>query len=274
LSPEEADRRFQVLLAACGGPDVDSCTATVQGAVNADRVVAADRVAARAINPATYLAILRDRTRKLVGLRRSSGLCQVAQADEDSDLVPDASDNCPGTSPLTPTFDDGCSDPTLPEAPPADLFYQFIDQFAVAFDPHCDTTTPVVPRLHLRLAVGISNLWHFVDEFLIAVDAPNTQLPGCGVWYEFEAFVTWPDGTWHTAYMVLPRSKGFVVPQLPHSILFGVHLTDPSPYSDFVRSGVFALNNETRIRVRATNFRGVRSVWSSIFRCKNDCYLQ
>jgi hypothetical protein len=71
LSPEEADRRLQTLLAACGGASISSCELQVIGAVNADRVAAAREILAEEITPAQYLALLRDRTRKLAALQQA-----------------------------------------------------------------------------------------------------------------------------------------------------------------------------------------------------------
>src|SRR5262249_52915403 len=49
LSPEEVARRFQVLLAACGGPTIGACGAEVAGGVNADRYFVARELFAQQI---------------------------------------------------------------------------------------------------------------------------------------------------------------------------------------------------------------------------------
>lgn len=265
LSEEEADRRLQILLAACGGPSVDSCEAEARGAVNADRVAAARRIVAGEIDPAEYLAILRDRTRKLSALRQGtgSGFCEVAVADADRDLVPDPRDLCPGTPWPTPTLENGCPDPTLPDAPSNALVHQFLDRFGFAFDPHCDDTVPrVAPVLGLTIPfIAESTLF-----IRIIVAASDDQPLDCGAFYEIEAFVPRPNGTRQSFYMVFRRSQAETFSFEPGKLFFPLTSDDPAPYGAFVNSLPLDADARSRIRMRArvTTYGGVRSVWSSM----------
>jgi outer membrane protein assembly factor BamB len=272
LSEAEADRRFQILIAACGGPEVDSCLAAVQGQVNADRLAAAYAIVEEQIDTAEYLALIRDRTRKLAALRADGELCDAAFRDADGDLVPDSRDQCPETPPLTPTNDFGCPDLTLPDAPSGELVHQFLDYFGFAFDPKCDATVPVVP-VPVHATVLLASATNLVGN-AISVAQSDNQAPECGVWYEFEVFYRDENGVFESFYLVVPRTRGFALPN-DSRLHFTFGANEPDPYGRFGRSTALlfsqvAANNigDTWIRVRATNFAGVRSVWSGMVRTK------
>ena len=267
LDPEEVTRRWQTLIAACGGPAVSACEALVQGGVNADRFIAAQRIASQQIGPAQYLAILRDRTRKLATLRAGGEalMCGLMGHDADGDLVPDGADACPGTPALTPTFDNGCPDPTLPAAPSADLVRDGLAKMNLLLDPRCDETVPGPPALTL-IAVAFSGV-NFDDpiekELWFAFD--DNQQPGCGVFYEMEVFHRKPDGTLEIFPLVFPANRG--VPRGTRSLAFKTLRTDAGIYGAFTRSGALvSINNAgvTRYRLRSTNYAGVRSVWGPL----------
>ncbi|MEW5853232.1 MAG: PQQ-binding-like beta-propeller repeat protein [Myxococcota bacterium] len=265
LPEEEATRRLQVLLAACGGPSVSTCEAIVVGSANTDRLGAAYALSTHTMEPAEYLGILRDRTRKLDALRNDDvAMCAVAAADDDGDLVANAFDLCPDTPPLTMTTSDGCPDGTLPEAPSASLVWQFLDQYGFGVDPHCGGTVPITP-VHQSVTTGTvtpQGGGAFREFVTLGVDAPDNQLPGCGTWYEFQFFVRLDDGTIQTHYLVVPRSRGVTSSSVPGVLFFRFQHDDPSPYSDFVASSAFAA--PTSVRIRATSFAGYRSTWSSL----------
>lgn len=265
LPPDEVVRRFQILLAACGGPGLDACEARVQGSVNADRFLAAQRIAAEQFTPAQYLAVLRDRTHKLELLRADGGasLCDVLGGDADGDYVADARDACPGTPPLTPTHDDGCTDPTLPEAPPAALVKQGLESMNLLLDPRCGTTVPKTPGTVLTAVTfpGLDLDNPREKEFWFTV--ANTQAPGCGEFYEMEVLYRAPDGTLESWYLVFPRSRG--TSHGPQTLGFTTLRTDPGVYGAFTRSKAFVdVNNAgavTQYRLRTTTYSGLRSPW-------------
>jgi outer membrane protein assembly factor BamB len=276
LTPEEAIRRFQILLAACGGPDVNGCEAMVQGGVNADRFLAAQRLAAEQIDAAQYLAILRDRTRKLDALRADDGahLCDLVANDEDSDYIPDSRDACPDTPPLTPTFDDGCTDPTLPEAPSTDLVRQGLAKLNLLLDAKCDLTVPPIPALTFT-AISFSGV-NFDQptqkELWFAFD--NNQAAECGVFYEMEVLYRRADGTIESFYLVFPSTRG--VSKGVRTLAFTTKSTDAGSYGAFTRSKSFVLINNagavTRYRLRATTYAGVRSPWGPLicYSCQTE----
>jgi outer membrane protein assembly factor BamB len=266
LSPEEADRRLQTLLAACGGASISSCELQAIGAVNADRVAAAREILAEEITPAQYLALLRDRTRKLAALRQAGvgDLCAAATADADQDLVPDARDACPGTPRLTPTLDNGCADTTLPGAPSAELVNRFLSSFGFAFDPHCDDVTPRAAPV-TGLSPILLDETTFTFSFYIGLLASDDQPADCGAFYEIEAFVPRADGTLQDFYMVFPRAKAYESASFPGYLSFLVSSDDPAPYSAFANAQPLDPDARSRIRMRArvTTYAGVRSVWGS-----------
>lgn len=259
LTPAEAERQLQTLLAACGGPSVDSCRAIVQGSVNADRVAAANQIIAKEIDPATYLAILRDRTRKLSSIRRNGKLCTVAASDQDGDLVADPDDLCPDTPPLTPTTDDGCPDATRPEAPPADLVSRYLDRLHIVFDPNCGNTPPVTP-IPFLLETRIPSVPPDQNFFLLFLDSPDAH-PECGIFYEIEALVTKPNGTQQWIYAPFPRSRNIGITGANVYLEFRPEM--PGPFGEWVLSGAFSTGYTTQMRARATTYRGARSPWSS-----------
>jgi outer membrane protein assembly factor BamB len=268
LSPEELTRRFQILLAACGGPHVNACEATVQGAVNADRFLAAQQIAAQQISPGRYLAVLRDRTRKLAALKAGGAarLCGLVGHDADGDLVPDSADACPGTPPLTATLDNGCPDPTLPAAPSADLIRDGLAKMNLLLDPRCDQAVPEIPALTATV-VTFSGA-NFDDpvgkELWLAFD--NNQAPGCGVFYEMEVFHRKADGVVEFFYLVFPQSRG--VSKGLRTLAFLTKRDDAGTYGAFTRSkALVEINNPgavTHYRLRATNYAGVRSIWGPL----------
>lgn len=262
---DAADRAFQSLLAACGGPDVSACHAVVQGEANADRMVAGKRVMSSELSPAEYLAIARDRTRKLSSLTAGGedALCKAASADADEDFVPDDQDACPDTPALTPTDATGCPDTTLPEAPPADLVHQFLDHFVVALDAHCGTAIPATP-FPLHYGYGdCCHAWH--EAITFQIEAPNDVPAGCGVWYEFESFVrSKADNSMQVFRLIVPRAAATVPNAATPDVLdFGWSWNAADPFGAFVRSSAYVNNHITFTRVRATTFGGVSSAWAS-----------
>jgi outer membrane protein assembly factor BamB len=265
LPRDEIVRRFQILLAACGGPAIDACEARVQGSINADRFLAAQRIAAEQLSPAQYLAVLRDRTHKLELLRANGGahLCDVLGGDADGDYVGDAQDACPGTPPLTPTHDDGCTDSTLPDAPSAALVKQGLQAMNLLLDPRCSETPPKSPGLYLQAVhfpgVDLNNPSEKEFWFSIA----NTQPAGCGEFYEMEVIYRAADGTLESWYLVFPRARGTV--EGPETLSFSTFRTDTGTYGAFTRSKAFVdINNPgaiTQYRLRTTNYAGLSSVW-------------
>ena len=267
LPRDEMVRRFQILLAACGGPGLDACEARVQGLVNADRFLAAQRIAAEQLSPAQYLAVVRDRTHKLELLRANGGarLCDVLGGDADGDYVADAQDACPGTPPLTPTHDDGCTDATLPEAPDPALVKQGLQAMNLLLDPGCDRTPPKSPGIYLTAVhfPGLDLDNPSEKEFWFSV--ANTQPAGCGEFYEMEVIYRAGNGTLETWHLTFPRARGTV--EGPETVSFTTRRTDAGVYGAFTRSKAFVdINNPgaiTQYRLRTTNYAGQSSAWGS-----------
>ena len=273
LDPDEVVRRFQVLLAACGGPGLDACAARVQGAINADRFLAAQRIAAQQFSPAQYLALLRDRTRKQDLLRADGGVrfCELLGHDADGDLVADERDACPGTPLLTPTDDAGCTDPTLPEAPPASLVRTALESANLLLDPGCDATSTGIPAI---TGFGVEITGSDVENptaksFLFTLASAPT--PGCGSFFELEVVYRRQGRPDESHYVVFPSTRG--APLGTQSFEFVTRRDDPGTYGAFTRSTAFVSGISdalTYYRMRSTTYSGVRSEWSSLkcFECE------
>jgi len=100
LPPEERDVAYQADIASsCSMPGISSCRAYLIGRTNVDYTAAAARMITGNFSPAEYLAVVRDRTRKLRATEDNTVLAMLlcTAPDADGDGVSDADDVCPGT---------------------------------------------------------------------------------------------------------------------------------------------------------------------------------
>lgn len=91
------------------------------------------------MTPAQYVALSRDRTRKLRTAeddsRRARDLCEGR--DSDGDWVLDNVDRCPNTPDLVATDDVGCPLTSLPPGPSQDDVVAGLGHMNLWIDPHC-----------------------------------------------------------------------------------------------------------------------------------------
>jgi len=125
-----------------------SCQIDLTSRVNVDYTGAAYALLTEQLSPAQYLAVVRDRTRKIRAAEDDSTLQQLlcSGSDQDDDLVPDKRDKCPNTPALTPTDADGCTDSTLPQAPDAADVKKALSAMQVVIAPQCSGAAPM-PKL-------------------------------------------------------------------------------------------------------------------------------
>ncbi|HET9958354.1 MAG TPA: thrombospondin type 3 repeat-containing protein, partial [Polyangiaceae bacterium] len=156
------------------------CEADLVAKINLDYHLAALQLASGTLSPAQYLAISRDRTRKRSVAQPLAELCNMVNADTDGDLVPNARDACPNTPALTPTKDNGCTDTTLPSAPPASDVSKALGKITLLGSKYCQgAPAPTVPTF-LKFAPFLLG-WH--DLVLAHV---GNQPAGCPVYYHIQ----------------------------------------------------------------------------------------
>ncbi|MCW5813919.1 MAG: hypothetical protein KIT84_23025 [Labilithrix sp.] len=244
----------------CGAPGVSSCSNRLIARANVDYTAAASQVVAQHMSPAQYLALARDRTRKL---RRAEDDARTAIAlcnspDSDGDWVVDANDRCPNTPDLTATDDRGCPLTTLPQAPPAADVAKLLDGMNLAVSPHCKGAT--VPQ---RIPAGAFYYPSALERgTYILAGAVENQPPGCPIWYEFDLEES---NGFHYGVIFLDReSKADLVdlgrPVPSGFIQFNPRPTDTRPGQQ--RLATTAGKVGLRYRVRAMNGNGLRGPWS------------
>jgi hypothetical protein len=222
----KAALQFQQALARCAGPGVGNQTARAVGLANVDYTRAARAVLDGKLSPNDYLAISRDRSRKLnVGLKSDAWLNALGRGDRDGDLVPDDRDKCPGSPDLTPTDASGCPPKEPPtQGPSPERVQAVLASMGMLIPPSsCDGAAPTTaPRAltigydHLSWTAGPcklesnkelcfdhadNNCNGLVDEGCPNWTEPNLQLlvratPGvanCAYFYEFDGTLSASD---------------------------------------------------------------------------------
>lgn len=260
----------------CTMPGTPSCITSLVGRANYDYSTAAQRLVSQVFSPAQYLALSRDRTRKL---RSAEATRAVAQAfcngpDSDNDWIPDGQDACPGTPLLVATDDRGCPTP-LPIAPGAADVQKVINAMGMIYNPRCANATPPVEVSHAALyqLANPSN-----GTFISAMRVTN-QPSGCPVWYHFQL-----RPLLHGVPVGPPYSVAFMeteamspvagisgLPEVPPNVIqFNALPTDPGT------RGVLGRNPLTPDRVsfhvQAINANGVAGPWSEWkLTAQSDC---
>lgn len=248
----------------CGAPGLGRCQNQRIARANVDYTSAAMQVLGGQMTAAQYLALSRDRTRKLRSLdedgRRAAQLCRGP--DTDGDWVPDSLDRCPDTPDLAATDDSGCPDPTLPSGPDTAAVRRVLAGMNLAINPNCRGA--LVPG---RVPAG-GFYWpsdRSKGTFILA-GAVEDQPPGCSVWYQFEieelggreaGFV------YDVAFLdreANPDLVGLGRPVPSGFVQFNPRPTDPRP--DRVRLAETGFKAKVRYRVRAINATGARGPWS------------
>jgi hypothetical protein len=264
LPQRERDIAYQEDIARlCSAAGVTSCRARLIGRANADYTAAAAQLLTGRLSPAAYLAVVRDRTRKLHAAEDdvvlATSLCTAL--DSDGDGVPDARDLCPGTPDLTATDDSGCPLATLPPAPSAEDVAKVFSTLHLAVNPKC-LEAPVPTRIPAG-----AFYWPAFRErgtYILAGEVQN-QPAGCPVWYEFDIQeISGPRAGEAYAVVFMDREASTNLVELGRPVPLGYIQFNPRPGQVGGRDRLATTGGVAgiRYRVRAMNGNGVRGLWS------------
>jgi hypothetical protein len=257
------DLAHVIAATACLAPDASSCEVMLLAVANFDRRSAAKQLVGGLFTPARYLAVARDRARKLLRAEHDpTWAAAFCRGDADGDLVPDDRDACPGTPSLTATDDQGCTDPNLPNAPDPAKMQQNFANAGLLLATGCDgVPEPAAPnvsdvcldRPHLR--------------YLITVFKDSRQPSSCMLWYEMNTASVERFEAREQFRALLGFERGQVVAQTATTLTLPLPLTcDPTVETpgdgrswpcDEANGDAF----DTLLAVRATNGAGRQSPW-------------
>jgi hypothetical protein len=268
LTGRALDANYQALLARyCTMPGTSQCMTNLVGRANADYTAAAKQVVAAVLSPAQYLALSRDRTRKMHAAESNSAQANAlcTQQDSDGDWVVDSKDKCPNTPDLSATDDDGCPITTLPQAPSGDDVRKLLNNWGMMFNPLCVDAPP--PPEAAGAAV-FQTATPGNGTFIVAQRVTN-QPAGCPTWYLFQIREMPWQGQAQQPYVVAFQDSEAIAPvgglaQLPNVppslIQFNAKPGDPGERS---RLGSIPLEpSGINFRVQAINGNGQRGPWS------------
>ncbi|HEV8428235.1 MAG TPA: hypothetical protein VGQ41_10080 [Pyrinomonadaceae bacterium] len=177
---DQIEKLYQAELARCGG--TRNGAAEILGAANFDYTRLGRLFLTEHLNPADYLARVRDRSRKVQkAIADDSWSQSYLKGDRDNDLIPDERDRCPDTPDLVPTDDSGCpQNEPLPAAPSIEEVRRAKEGLQIVISPACKDAP--LPSLSEPLQIGRDS--NDQDSFLISVTRVNNQPAGCMVFYE------------------------------------------------------------------------------------------
>jgi hypothetical protein len=256
LSGRAQEIKYQEdILRLCAGGGIGPCERALRARANVDFFSAAGQMLGKSITPSMYLAIVRDRERKLHSLlHKESDACNVLQNDSDGDFVPDDVDQCPDTPDLTPTTADGCPDLDLPSAPSIETINKTLGGIGVSGDPRCaNAQTPVEPmplgawRYPSNPSVGKA-IWVSKD--------PDAS--GCPIYYEIDVLLTDGSSARHVTFHATEDTALDWISKPAGAVQFNVHTSDGSNRGAWASYSVFT----QKYRARAVNAAGRRSGWS------------
>jgi hypothetical protein len=251
LSSEDATRKYFAQRAACSDPAMQSCEAFMLGAIQDDLARAANACNTNRITPGAHNTLIRDRNEK--ARRVISEGCRVFHGDADRDLVPDDSDICLDTPPLTPTLATGCTDPNaLPGPDSADMTFMR-DKHRYMHDEDClgmnMDATPVPFSLGTE-ATGGRTLYFF----------PIPRPAGCEMFYEMQADVLLPDNSTKSFAIAWNQSESPFVHPGPTSTVSYFRLLPSMPGPRGELAAIAA--KDIIYTLRARNGNGDTSFWS------------
>lgn len=251
----------------CSMPGTPQCITTLVGRANADYTAAALQVASQTMTPAQYLALSRDRTRKLFADRQNVALGNAlcAGPDSDGDWIIDANDKCPNTPDLTATDDNGCPTALPPGPSPADV-QQVLNGLDMAVNPLCNGAPPPA---QMAGAAFFQTANPGLGNFIVSSRVTN-QPAGCPVWYSFQVRELAAPGVPVGAPMSVvfqdseatsPVGDLAGEPAVPPTMIqFLARPTDPGTRG--VLGGIPETSFGISFRVQAVNGNGVRGPWS------------
>jgi hypothetical protein len=196
-----ANAAYQAAIARyCTAPGTSQCLQTLIGLANADYFAAAVQAVNNTFSPAQHLALDRDRYGKLwVAENDASAATAFCNGpDSDGDWIPDSEDKCPGTPALAATDMTGCPLSTLPPAPAASTFQQYLPVMNFLLDPFC-TGAPSPSEVS---GAAVWQTFGPQNGMYIVAAAVTNQPPGCRVFYEFEVRTMGPNGPVAPPFMV------------------------------------------------------------------------
>lgn len=255
----------------CSNPNGSACLNELRTRVNLDFTAAAIALASEQTTPAQMLATDSDRERKAKRFESdpvwAAQLC--ASADDDGDLIVNASDQCPGTTALTPTNDQGCPDMTLPPAPSAADVKTALSHMGFALNSACSGAF-VLPNATAGAFYRPSTLESGV--FIFAGRVTN-QPVGCPVWYVFDidevqltsdppGYVSVPGGRYLVTYMDREESTALLARPTPVPTGYIQFNPRPADVGSRGRLGSAPTHVRVRFRVKVFNGGGMQSSWS------------
>ncbi|MCW5812097.1 MAG: hypothetical protein KIT84_13820 [Labilithrix sp.] len=265
LPEKERQLAYQIDIGSyCGAAGASTCTNRLIAQANVDYATAATQVVSGQMTPAMYLALSRDRTRKLraaeKNAREAATLC--SSRDEDGDWVPDSRDRCPSTPDLAPTDDVGCPLTAPPPGPSGEAVRRLLATYNIAVSPSCKGA--YVPE---RIPAGAFYYPSARDRgTYILAGAVRNQPAGCPVWYDFEIEEITGDfvGFRYNVAFLDSEAKTDLV-DLGRPVPNGFVQFNPKPNDPVLsraRLGETGGRAGIRYRVRAVNGLGLRGIWS------------
>jgi hypothetical protein len=250
----------------CTSPGVSRCMASLIGRSNAEYSASARQLQQNVVTPSQYIAVAQDRERKM-RLARASTL-QANQfcdgPDADRDWIPDGTDRCPGTPPLTATDDRGCPLAVLPRGPSREDVQRVFAAIHMAYNPRC-SNAGVLPEV----TAGAFFYPGFPERgsYILAGRIRN-QTAECPIFYEFEINeFDLRTGAPGASYFVVFRDHeelaaliGGSSPVPSDFIQFNPRPGDPASRGLLATAG--PRDARVRFRVRAMNGNGVHGAWS------------
>lgn len=266
VEQREIEVRYQAELAKCSGM-TDACAGFV-GAANVDLAWLGRAVLSGSMQPAEYLARVKDRTRKLRESRRTPAICDAyAAGDADGDLVPDADDACPGTPNLERTDAKGCPDTApLPPAPSAADVDKAAKALEIPVSRACVDAPRPGPASVTRAGLGPDG-----QSYLLAMTRAPNQTAGCEVFYQVgirmrnKSFFLQMNS--NTVYTRVFRERHAIIGPLaqPGMMTFELRKADASvPWRDLTFRAIEPGDISQRyFRVRTVNGNGLTDGWTA-----------
>jgi hypothetical protein len=262
---DQIEKIYQAELARCGG--AQNGVAEILGAANFDYTRLGRLFLTEHLNPAEYLARVRDRSRKLQrALADDSWSGDYLNGDRDGDLVPDERDRCPDTVDLVPTDDSGCpQNEPLPAAPSVEEVRRAKEGLKIVISPACRDAT--VPSLSEPLQIGLDS--NDQDSFLISVTKVTNQPAGCMVFYEISLHMkrsSFFGGLREKDARVVFRASENIdtSPAAAQRHVFRIKKSTFPLWNDLISSAVEPNDiAEKHVKVRAVSGNGLSSGWSA-----------
>jgi hypothetical protein len=264
LTGKQREVAYQTdIIRRCAAPGVPDCMARLIGLANVDYFSAAARLLQRSFSPAQYLALSRDRSRKLHALEFDPILARrlCLPGDSDGDWIPDRFDRCPRTSDLTPTDDHGCPDGRLPRAPDADGVARLLDRFGLLINPAC-SGAPVPSEIPAGAFYYPMDLAR--GTYVLSGRVTN-QPVRCPVWYQFDVEeFTGPNVGFTYIVVFKDTEESTDLVGMGKPVPTGYIQFNPRPGDAGTRDRLGSTGPVARIRyrVRAMNGNGSRGPWS------------